>query len=183
MNAILSLLSGQYTGIVITLLIAALVIWVIFYVLPLPQMVRTILAVAVAVILLLWLLNGCATNTGDPVKDAHGKATNQALADAAKVLGQVGMSILFNTAKQELSGGKVDFGSAASQGLWQNIDVIGTAQEARSIALTWSGGNAPKTAAAVQRVFQSVAADERAPVIVNAVAQVISTAAGAPPKK
>lgn len=43
----------------IYLLLVALVVWVIFYVLPLPPIVRTIFAVVIGVALIMWLLGGC----------------------------------------------------------------------------------------------------------------------------
>lgn len=42
-----------------TLLVAAVAIWLIFYVLPLPPMLRTVFAVVIAVALILMLV-GCA---------------------------------------------------------------------------------------------------------------------------
>lgn len=55
--------SGGTGGLIATILVAGLVIWLIFYVLPLPAMVRTILAVVMAIVLVLMLLPGCSTMT------------------------------------------------------------------------------------------------------------------------
>lgn len=45
-------------SLLIFLVIVGVAIWVIFYLLPLPPPVRTILAVVVAIVFLLWLLKG-----------------------------------------------------------------------------------------------------------------------------
>jgi hypothetical protein len=52
--------SGISASLAWTIVAAGLVIWVIFFVLPLPQTARTILAVVVAVALVPWLLSGCS---------------------------------------------------------------------------------------------------------------------------
>lgn len=79
-------------SVIVTLILVALAIWLIFYVLPLPQPVRTILAVGIAVLLILWLIPGCATDTGDPKKDRQGRVTNAVLQDVFNIALQGAMS-------------------------------------------------------------------------------------------
>lgn len=123
---------------------------------------------------------GCSTDTGDPAKDAKARATNQALAEAGKILGQVATSTLMNVAQQEMSNGKVDFGSAASQGLYTNATNIDISGGISRIISAYSANTLPKTA--VQAAAAFVNAPSASPVAkVNAIAAVLSTAAGAPP--
>lgn len=126
-------------------------------------------------------LLSCATNTGDPSKDARGRATNQALLEAGKVLGRVAVSTLMNAAQQEMSGsGKVDFGSAASQGLWSNAGSIVSSSSVENIVNAYSAGKLPTTAAVASSVFSKSSVSSR--LKAAAIAAVISTAAGAPPR-
>lgn len=53
---------GNPAGLIVSLAIVGLVIYLIFYVLPLPPPVRTILAVLVALALVLWLFAGCSSS-------------------------------------------------------------------------------------------------------------------------
>lgn len=136
---------------------------------------------AILLIIILAFAPGCATNTGDPAKDARGRAANQALVEAAKVLGNVAVATLFNAAQQEMTGGKVDFGSAATQGLYANAPSIFTSGQVERIVAAYSGGQLPQTAVAAATVFAaSKSSDSTA--TANSIAAVISTAAGAPPK-
>lgn len=80
-------------GIIATLLVVGLVIWLIFYVLPLPPMIRTILAVVVAIVLILLLLPGCGTNTGNPSKDKAGAVTNAVLQDVFNQVLDAGLGV------------------------------------------------------------------------------------------
>jgi vacuolar-type H+-ATPase subunit I/STV1 len=82
-----SLLHAGIPSIVWTLLLAGLIIWIIFYVLPLPPVVRTILAVVIAVVLVLMLLGGCANGRyiGPPITGSVNYTTPDGL-------GTVGLS-------------------------------------------------------------------------------------------
>lgn len=79
MNTLALLIAHDVRGMIITALILGVAIWLIFYVIPLPPVVRTILGVVVAVLLILWLIPGCATDTGDPKVDRRGRITNAVL--------------------------------------------------------------------------------------------------------
>lgn len=125
------------------------------------------------------LVSGCATTSGNAAADARGRATNAALGEAARVLGSIAVSTLFNAAKQEASGGKVDFASAASAGLWSNAGTIVSSGAVERIVEAYSGGKLPKTAEIAGDVFVSASGSNAA--AANAIAAVISSAAGAPP--
>lgn len=120
---------------------------------------------------------GCQTDTGDPKKDARGRATNQALAEAGTVLGKAAVAALFNVASQEASGGKVDFQQAATGALWANVNLADSSAAIHRIVTAYSGGQAPATAEAAAKA----AGDNVTPAKVNAIASVISAATGAPP--
>ncbi len=127
------------------------------------------------------MLVGCAVNTGNPATDARGRAANAALAEAAKVLGNVAVSSLLNVAQQEMGGGKVDFGSAAAEGLWSNAGAIMSREAVGHIVAAYSAGKLPATAKSSVSAFAGSMAEPEAKA--QAIASVISTAAGAPPAK
>lgn len=134
---------------------------------------------AVAIILCFALFSaGCATNTGDPVKDARGRAFNQALIEAGHVLGNVAVASLMNAAQQEMTTGTVDFGHAATQGLFANAPSIFNSGQVDRVVMAYSGSNLPQTAQAAAKAFAQspMPAQDKA----NAIAAVISTAAGKP---
>lgn len=122
---------------------------------------------------------GCATNTGDPVKDARGRATNQALVEAATVLGNFAANSLYAAAQQEMQTGKVDWGNAATTGLYANSTSILNSGQIQRVVNAYTGNNLPQTAQAAATAFNSSNADPNAKT--QAIAAVISTAAGAPP--
>ena len=125
-----------------------------------------------------FFLCSCATNTGDPTKDARGRATNQALVEAAKVLGNVAVSSLFNAAQQEMGSGKVDWGNAATQGLYTNSTSIFNSDQITNVMNAYAGNQLPSTAQAAASAFD---ASNASPITKSqAIAAVISTAAGSP---
>lgn len=126
-------------------------------------------------------LSACATNTGDDDRDARGRAANQVMIEAGKVLGKVAASTLMNAAQQEMTGGKVDFGSAASQGLWSNAGSIVDSNAIANVVSAYSAGKLPATASAAAAAFKASKALPNAKA--KAIASVVSTAAGAPPAK
>ena len=74
MIALIYHIGGNARDLIITLSVVGVFIWLVFFVLPLPQIVRTILAVIVAVLLLLSLV-GCSTydvGIGGTYQDASG---------------------------------------------------------------------------------------------------------------
>jgi hypothetical protein len=133
----------------------------------------------VGLFLLCGLLGGCATNTGDPVKDARGRATNQALVEAARVLGSVATASLYNAAQQEMQNGKVNWGNAATTGLYNNSASIFNSDQVDRVISAYAGSNLPKTTTAAVSAFNSTNASPEAKT--QAIASIISTAAGAPP--
>lgn len=139
----------------------------------------TILAIGLIGICISTLQSGCATNTGDPVKDARGRATNQALVEAAKVLGNFAVVSLQNAAQQEMQNGKVDWGNAATTGLYANSTSILNSGQIERVINAYAGNNLPQTAQAAATAFDSSNANPDAKT--QAIAAVISTAAGAPP--
>lgn len=131
-------------------------------------------------LVLVILAASCATNTGDPVKDARGRATNQALAEAGKVLGKVVVAGLMNAAQQEMSGGKVDFGHAATQGLFSTAPTIFSSDQVDRVVQAYAGDKLPTTAKAAAKAFKAAPPSVTDEAKTNAIAQVISTAAGKP---
>lgn len=124
---------------------------------------------------LLCLLSSCATTTGDASKDARGRATNAALAEAAKVLGRVAVNSLTTVAKQEMSGGTADYGHAVSQGLWAEAGSIVNSHAIANVVEAYSGKKLPDTANKAADVFRTSTAPPTAKA--NAIATVISAVA------
>jgi hypothetical protein len=139
---------------------------------------KVINPVAVALLLPALFFNGCATNTGDPAKDARGRAVNQALVEAGQVLGSVAVSTLMNAAQQEMTSSSVDWGHAATQGVFANSTSIFNSGQVDRVVMAFSGSNLPQTAQAASAAFASSAAPAQDKA--NAIAAVISTAAGKP---
>lgn len=157
-------------GLIGTILVAGLVIWLLFYVLPLPPVVRTILAVVVAVVLIMLLLPGCASMT---------PAQKAAYSDAASTLGNAVVSNVANAATSDLQNGQPNqaaLESAAVFGLFSGVSQIIGNGDAGTIISSFSNHTMPKTAAAVTGIPVS---DKN----LAAIATVISTVAGAPPAK
>jgi hypothetical protein len=184
MNLALYLHTAGMGGLIVELIFAALIIWVIFYVLPLPPIVRTILAVAIAVVLVLTLLPGCSTT--DPATKAGLSAAGKvALQDAAQYLGSAATQALFSVAQQELSGGKADFGQAAAAGLWSQVDSQTTGKVVGDIVTAYSAGKATQTAQAAanaaSHAVSPAGGQQDGLAVTRAIAAVISTATGAPP--
>lgn len=149
-----------------------------------PSSATTTVAI-ILLTLLPWGLIGCATTGPNAARDAGIRAAgSQALAVAGKVLTQAAINGLLNAAQQEISGGKVDFTQAAAQGLWANVNAADTVADVRSIASAYSAGKAMQTARAAAIAYQSALDNGvEPPQAINAIASVISTATGAPPRK
>lgn len=130
---------------------------------------------------LLMALAGCATNSTDPAANARGRAANQALSEAGRVLGSIAVSTLFNVAQQEAAGNKADYASAASAGLWSNAQSIVSSGAIERIINAYSAKRLPATAAVAANVFTSASGSNTQ--AASAIAAVISTAAGFPPAK
>lgn len=125
----------------------------------------------VAVVL---ILCSCATNTGDAKKDARGRAVNQTLREAGKILGNTAVAILFNAAKSEATDEVVDYQHAAVAGLYANMDLTTGASAVKRIVDAYSGGKAPDTAKAAEKAFaESILSPEER---VDAIAKVITEA-------
>lgn len=150
---------------------------------PVPKSVVPILALCLAM-----LASGCSTTTADPAKNARNAGLNaagkQALRESAKVLGEVAVSSLLNVAQQELGGRNVDFGQAAAVGVWSNVNVEGIGSAVAKTIQAYSAGKGAATAQAARTIAnRTLATGQPAPAVVDAIASVISTAAGAPPVK
>lgn len=182
-------------GLVINLVIYLIIAIILFMVIRIAaaefgvsQRIVQLLGLLIFLVLILTLFVGCATNTADPVKNAHNAGLNAAgkaaLGEAGKVLGRAAVSALFSVAQTELTGGKADFGQAAAQGLWSQAQTGITETTIFNITTAFSAGKATQTA------FESAAAASVAidggkdpAKVASAIASVISTASGAPPAK
>lgn len=134
------------------------------------------------------LVTGCATNTADPVKNAHNAGLNSAgkaaLGEAGKVLGRAAVSALFSVAQSELTGSKADFGQAAAQGLWSQAQTGITSDTIFRVTSAFSAGKAKQTAAEAAAAASAAIDGGILPTsVASAIASVISTASGAPPAK
>ncbi len=133
---------------------------------------------AVVAFALFLSLSACATTTGDPVKDARGRATNQALVEAGKILGKMATSAIFTAARNEFQGGNADMGDSAAAGLWANVNSADTGAAIKRVVAAYSAGTAPKTASTAQAAaIQAIDQGQPAPEVVNAIATVVSAAA------
>lgn len=127
------------------------------------------------------ILTACATTTGDAGKDARGRATNAALSEAGKVLGKIAVASLYNVAQQHITGQNVDFTQAATAGLWSQSTNILSGTAVANVINAYSGNQVPDAVVneAVDAFRTSAASPEAR---VAAIASVISTATGAPPR-
>lgn len=152
-----------------------------------PQVVSiNTIAPLVALCFAMLALAGCSTTTPDPAKNARNAGRNaaakQALVESAKILGDVAVSSLLNVAQQELGGRNADFGQAAAAGVWSNVNSEAIGSAIGKTVQAYSAGKAQATAVAAKTIAdRTLAAGQPAPAVVNAIAAVISTAAGAPP--
>jgi hypothetical protein len=124
--------------------------------------------------------SSCATQTGDRARDARGRATNAALLEAGRVLGKVAVATLYNVAQQEMTGGHADFASAASAGLWSNAGKLLSSAAVERVITAYAADRLPETATAAADAFTVSAAPPAQKTA--AIAAVISTAAGSPPR-
>ena len=125
------------------------------------------------------IFSSCATDTPVAATNARNRAINQVLTEAGSILGRAATQTLFNVARAELTGDKVDYGQAAAAGLWANVDAASTASAIQRVIQAYSGGKAPQTATAAAQAARPAITPET----VNAVANVISAAVGTPPAK
>lgn len=135
------------------------------------------------VLIIVLLVTGCATNTGDETKDRRGRVTNAVLENIAKAVGQVALSTLTNAATQQLNGNKVDLAQAASEGLWKNAGTIVDSNSLTNVINAWSGGAIKPVAAVAAQKFEEakpVTPAEKA-AVVNTIAASISKAAEVKP--
>lgn len=142
---------------------------------------KSLILVIVAAISLI----GCATDTGDAAKDRRGRVTNAVLESIASAVGKVAISTLTNAATQQMSGGKVDLASAASQGLWTNATSIVDSNTVAKIVNAWSDDSIKPVAAIAAQKFAEVNPQTPAEkvAVVNAIATGISNATTAAPIK
>jgi hypothetical protein len=136
----------------------------------------------------LFSLAACSTTTSNPAVNARNAGLNaagkQALVESEKVLGVALTNGLLNLAQQEVGGGgkNVDFGQAAAAGLWSSVNAPNAISAIDNTVKAFSAGKAAQTALMAKAVADAAVANgQPAPAVVNAIATVISTAAGAPP--
>lgn len=132
-------------------------------------------------------LLGCSTTTNDPAKNAKNAGINAAgsaaLREAGKVLGRVAVQSLVATAQGELTGKKVDLLSSAASGLWSQANSGTTSEAIGNITAAYTAGKAKQTASTAAAVAAPAIAQGKNPsTVANAIASVLSTVAGAPPK-
>lgn len=133
-------------------------------------------------------LSSCSTTTSDPAKNARNAGLNAAgvaaLNESAKVLGTADVQALLSVAHSEASGGKADWQQAAAQGLWSQANGATVSDAYSAIVTAYSAGKASQTAKMAEAVAAAPLANGVPPAdVANAIATVISTAAGAPPAK
>lgn len=162
--------------------------WILSTLIPVLSRVGVFILAA----LILSACSSCSTTTPDPAKNERNAGINAAgsaaLKDAGKVLGSVITSTLFSLAQSEIGGSqtKADLGSAAASAVWSQVNTgqvdIG-AGISHSIT-AFSDGKLRQTAIEAQKAANDAIAHGRSDADVqNAVATVISTAAGAPPAR
>lgn len=135
---------------------------------------KRIIAIIAAIAIL-----GCATNGPDAATNDRNRQVNTALTGAAQVLGQLAVSTLLNTAQGEASGNQ-DMAHSAAQGVWSQAANWATSTGIKLAIDAFSSRSLPKTAKTSAAVFNASTAPPAAKA--NAIATVISIAAGAPPK-
>jgi hypothetical protein len=108
-------------------------------------------------------------------------AAKKVLTSAVQVLGQFAVDSLLGTAKMEIAkNGNKDMAHSAAQGVWSKAVSWVTGKGIELAVNSFSNRELPKTADAAKDAFNASSAPPAAKA--NAIAAVISTAAGAPPK-
>lgn len=132
--------------------------------------------------LVLSFAGGCAENTGNLSNDARARTTNVVITKAVQILGQFAVDSLLGTAKVEMAtNGNSDMGHSAAQGVWSQAANWATSKGIELAVKSFSARTLPRTAEAAKDAF---AGSSAAPAVkADAIASVISTAAGAPPKR
>lgn len=159
----------------VELIILAIVFYVVVWILGLvgiaiPARIMQLLMALFALLLLLSLFTGCASLT---------PAQKSAYSDAADTLGSAVVSNVASAATSDLQHGQpneAELESAAVFGLFSGVSQIIGNGDASTIISSFSNGTMPKTAAAAKGVPLNDAS-------LAAVAEVISSVAGAPPAK
>lgn len=131
--------------------------------------------------------SSCKTNTEDPAKNAQNAGINAAgtaaLNSAAKILGKAAVAALLSVAQAEASGGNADYLSSAAQGIWRQASVATASEVFGDVTRAYSDGKLKQTAKEVERAAQGgLNSGNRPQDVSDAIATVLSTAAGAPPK-
>lgn len=118
-------------------------------------------------------LSACATDT------RAGRVTNAVAITAGKFAGRVVLSSVANLASDKAKGLQLDYAHAASEGLWENVDTIITADDLSRIVKAWSGpapADLAPALAAQYAVLSPTTPDARS-AVVAAMAKGISDAA------
>lgn len=137
----------------------------------------------VALALCALCLSGCSTLSAGN-KAGLTSAGKAALSSAESILGAAATQTLFAVAQQEAMGGKADLEQAAAQGLWSQVNTATISSTIGSIVSAYSNGKATATASeAANAASLALGSGQPSAAVVNAIAGVIATAAGAPPGK
>ena len=138
---------------------------------------------------LLFMSAGCSTVGPDAAKNIRNAGINAAgsaaLKDAARILGSVATSVLLQQAQQDIGGSsaKADLASSASAAVWSQVNSQNIGSSISDIVAANSAGKLRQTGIEAQKAADAAIAHGRSDAAVtNAIATVISTAAGAPPK-
>jgi hypothetical protein len=138
---------------------------------------------------LMLLVSGCSTTGPDSAKNIRNAGINAAgsaaLKDAARILGSVATSVLLQQAQQDIGGSstKADLASSASAAVWSQVNSQNIGSSISDIVAANSAGKLRQTGIEAQKAADAALAHGKSDAAVtNAIATVISTAAGAPPK-
>lgn len=127
-------------------------------------------------------LAACSTTGPDETVNARNRTANKVLAGAAKILGQLAVNTLLDTTQSEIkTTSDKNMASSAAQGVWSQAANWATGKAIELAVNAFSARELPKTAKMASAAFNASPAPPAQKA--NAIAAVISTAAGAPPPK
>jgi hypothetical protein len=130
----------------------------------------------VLILILSLFAAGCATDTGDPVKDRRARVTNAALG----ILGNFVMTTVANSLESavfEKGTGEVNLAHSASAGVWKSVGSINVAADYAKIVDAYSGGTLAPAGEAIAKKVQSMGLAADDPKVTNTIASSISAAA------
>lgn len=146
----------------------------------------------ITVILIFGMVAGCSsckTNGPDAAVNERNAGLNAAgtaaLKNAGSVLGSVLVNALLSKAQGEIGGSQTnaDLAHSAAASVWSQVNSQNISTSIRDSVAAFSAGKLRQTAVEAQKAADAaVAKGKSTPEVANAVATVISVAAGAPPK-